>query len=41
VYHLEIVLLFAAIIAIGPLVARARSDRANKPAQFGLAEFPG
>jgi BCD family chlorophyll transporter-like MFS transporter len=41
VYHLEIVLLFAAMIAIGPLVARVRVDRSNKPAAFGLAEFPG
>ena len=41
VYHLEIALLFATLIAIGPLVRenRARSTRQN-PA-FGLAEFPG
>jgi BCD family chlorophyll transporter-like MFS transporter len=41
VYHLEIALLFAAIIAIGPLVARVRGDRLKQRAQFGLAEFPG
>lgn len=41
VYHLEIALLFAALIAIGPLVARVRVDRARQPAAFGLAEFPG
>jgi MFS transporter, BCD family, chlorophyll transporter len=37
VYHLEIGLLFAALVAIGPLVrAQARA-----PIQFGLAELPG
>ncbi len=41
VYHLEILLLFATLVAIGPLV---RSGRAPKPSfapKFGLAEFPG
>ncbi len=41
VYHFEIVLLFAAIVAIGPLVARVRRDRSSQSARFGLAEFPG
>jgi len=39
VYNLEILLLFAALIAIGPLVGgRARAGTENR---FGLAEFPG
>ena len=40
VYHLELVLLFATLAAIGPLVRDLRAqggDRRN----FGLAEFPG
>jgi len=42
VYHVEIYLLFATLIAIGPLVRAARS--APPPAsgaRFGLADFPG
>ena len=44
VYHLEIYLLFATLIAIGPLVRRgspeSRAARAAAPAKFGLAELP-
>ena len=42
VYHLEIGLLFATLIAIGPLVKTARQEPGS-PAmgKFGLAEFPG
>lgn len=40
VYHLEIVALFAALVAIGPLV-RPRSARAPQGQSFGLAELPG
>lgn len=42
VYHLEIFLLFATLIAIGPLVKAARREP-NPPSagRFGLAEFPG
>lgn len=41
VYQLEIILLFAVLISIGPLVARVRVS-ANSPSdRFGLAEFPG
>jgi BCD family chlorophyll transporter-like MFS transporter len=41
VYHLEIYLLFGALVAIGPLVRRpTRTPRTNPP-QFGLADFPG
>ncbi len=41
VYHIEMVLLFATLIAIGPLVRSAREARPATPAKFGLAEFPG
>ncbi|MEY2920604.1 MAG: hypothetical protein RL261_1909 [Pseudomonadota bacterium] len=41
VYHLEIALLFSALIAIGPLVRTARAGARQPPSQFGLAEFPG
>ena len=42
VYHIEIVLLFAAIIAIGPLARYAGSPQSQKPTRkFGMAEFPG
>lgn len=40
VYHLEIALLFATLIAIGPLVRSAETRRAPTTARFGLAEFP-
>ncbi|MBU1360611.1 MAG: BCD family MFS transporter [Gammaproteobacteria bacterium] len=46
VYYLEIVLLFGALMAIGPLVRKVR-DPLQRPAgpdtpqKFGLAEFPG
>jgi MFS transporter, BCD family, chlorophyll transporter len=36
VWHLEIGLLFGALIALGPLARRAR----NAPVRFGLSEFP-
>jgi BCD family chlorophyll transporter-like MFS transporter len=38
VYHLEIGLLFACLVAIGPLARHAREP--SQPARFGLAEFP-
>ena len=42
VYHLEIALLFATLIAIGPLVrSLARPAGAATGRPFGLAEFPG
>lgn len=43
VYHLEIVLLFATLAAIGPLVRHSgRRTPATPPSsKFGLAEFPG
>jgi MFS transporter, BCD family, chlorophyll transporter len=41
VYQLEIVLLFATLVAIGPLVRPARERRQQPSSKFGLAEFPG
>jgi len=40
VYHLEVALLFATLVAIGPLVSTRRQVR-SAPVRFGLAEFPG
>jgi BCD family chlorophyll transporter-like MFS transporter len=39
VYHLEILLLFGALVAIGPL-ARHSSASPSTPHRFGLAELP-
>ena len=41
VYHIEILLLFATLVAIGPLVGLERVNRSRMPGKFGLAEFPG
>ncbi len=41
VYHLEIALLFATIVAIGPLVRVRAAPKPEPSASFGLAEFPG
>jgi BCD family chlorophyll transporter-like MFS transporter len=41
VYHLEIALLFATLVAIGPLVRSLARPSGRGPARFGLAEFPG
>jgi MFS transporter, BCD family, chlorophyll transporter len=40
VYHIEIGLLFASLVAIGPLVRRFK-DPGGSPSRFGLAELPG
>lgn len=40
VYHVEIAFLFAALVAIGPLVRRMRTSQLGRPA-LGLAELPG
>jgi BCD family chlorophyll transporter-like MFS transporter len=43
VYHVEILLLFAALIAIGPLAKHAPAREAANdtvPTRFGLTEFP-
>jgi BCD family chlorophyll transporter-like MFS transporter len=44
VYHLEMLMLFAALVAIGPLVRRASPARqpvAPQGTRFGLADLPG
>jgi len=41
VYHLEILLLFATLAVIGPLVRRRGVRAQRRKSQFGLAEFPG
>jgi BCD family chlorophyll transporter-like MFS transporter len=41
VYHIEIALLFATLVAIGPLVRSARAAESRSLSSFGLAEFPG
>ena len=41
VYHLEIALLFATLVALGPLVRRPRQAAVGGAPRFGLAEFPG
>jgi BCD family chlorophyll transporter-like MFS transporter len=42
VYHLEIGLLFAGLVAVGPLVRSARGAQApeSRATSFGLAEYP-
>lgn len=40
VYHVEILLLFSALVALGPLVRWNRPLAAPQPALLGLAEFP-
>ncbi|MDX2258328.1 MAG: BCD family MFS transporter [Hyphomicrobiaceae bacterium] len=41
VYHIEIALLFATIVAIGPLVRPLGAPRPTTTTRFGLAEMPG
>jgi BCD family chlorophyll transporter-like MFS transporter len=41
VYHLEIVLLFAALAVVGPLARFAGTDVDRSSQKFGLAQFPG
>ena len=41
VYHMEILLLFATLIALGPLARAQDRRRAESKNRFGLAEFPG
>jgi BCD family chlorophyll transporter-like MFS transporter len=41
VYHLELLLLFATLVAIGPLVRNANPAETESSAKFGLAEYPG
>ncbi len=41
VYHVEMFLLFAVLVALGPLAGRAGISCPARERQFGLAEFPG
>ncbi|HTY93427.1 MAG TPA: BCD family MFS transporter [Steroidobacteraceae bacterium] len=41
VYHIEIALLFAALVAIGPLVKGARRVEPGSSSAFGIAGLPG
>ena len=41
VYQFEIILLFATLVALGPLVGSRRRVEAHAVERFGLAEFPG
>jgi BCD family chlorophyll transporter-like MFS transporter len=41
VYHLEMLLLFVTLVAIGPLVGRRSSGVSTAPRSFGLADLPG
>jgi BCD family chlorophyll transporter-like MFS transporter len=41
VYQIEIVILFATLVAIGPLVRIRPADRPSPSSQLGLADFPG
>lgn len=41
VYHLEILLLFATLAAIGPLAGSHGREQPVAPNRFGLSEFPG
>jgi len=40
VYHIEIALLFATLVAIGPLVRSGVDTRSSPTHDYGLAEFP-
>jgi BCD family chlorophyll transporter-like MFS transporter len=40
VYHIEIALLFATLIAIGPLIRLSNISRYRSQSKFGLAELP-
>jgi BCD family chlorophyll transporter-like MFS transporter len=40
VYHIEIALLFATLVAIGPLVRSGIDTRSSPTREYGLAEFP-
>ncbi len=41
VYHLEILLLFSTLVAIGPLARSSGAAESVSPKPFGLAAFPG
>ena len=42
VYHIELYLMFATLVALGPLVRPAAGSlRPDRNQKFGLAQFPG
>ena len=41
VYNIEIALLFATLVAVGPLVRSVQTSFPQSSSKFGLAEFPG
>ncbi len=41
VYHIEILLLFATLVVIGPLARHTLASPANPSTKFGLAAYPG
>jgi len=41
VYHLELLMLFMALVALGPLVRNRTRTEPAKAGKFGLADFPG
>lgn len=41
VYHIEVGLLFATLVAVGPLVRSTRNRHTRAKKRFGMAEFPG
>jgi MFS transporter, BCD family, chlorophyll transporter len=41
VFHIEMYMLFAVLIALGPLVARGRRRPVDEHSRFGLAQLPG
>jgi MFS transporter, BCD family, chlorophyll transporter len=41
VYQIELVLIFAALVAIGPLVRRTQTQTSQSASNFGLSELPG
>jgi MFS transporter, BCD family, chlorophyll transporter len=40
VYHIEIILLFATLVAIGPMVGSRREQDQSYSGKFGLADMP-
>jgi MFS transporter, BCD family, chlorophyll transporter len=40
VYHIELLLLFMTLVAIGPLVGRTAETKSTSPSTFGLAQLP-
>jgi MFS transporter, BCD family, chlorophyll transporter len=41
VYGIELVLIFASLVAVGPLVRRTQSETSQTSRNFGLSELPG